>query len=90
MSLAQYEESEDPFNNDPDMPSDFDLMEYVANLQENDENSVTTMQSTQMATTFTNEGGTMTTSLQKTIKKSPNMPIFNNCKIGSITININK
>ena len=34
QQLVPYQENEDPFENDPDMPSDFDLMKYVADLQE--------------------------------------------------------
>ena len=85
-TVAIYKESEDPFNDNPEMPSDFDLMEYVANLQNLDNNHSTVVASTQMETTYNTETTKTTTSLQKTI----NIPVFNNCKIGSITININK
>ena len=84
--LVPYEDSEDPLLNDPEMPSDFDLMEYVAQLQNDEENSMMVS-----STQHTNkEVSTTTTSYQKTVKKSPNVPIFNNCKIGNITINIQK
>ena len=86
--IVPYEEPEDPFTQHEDMLSDFDLMEYVANLQEEEE---TVLQKTQQSMTISNEIATKSTSVQqKTTKRSPNIPMFSNCKIGSITININK
>ena len=76
-------EEEDPLAENMDLPMDFDVMKYVAEIQ-NEEN---TMISTQKQD---GKEVTTTTSYQKTIKKSPNMPIFQNCKISSITINIQK
>ena len=89
LALVPFEESEDPFSNDTDVPLDFDLMQYAANLQQNKTNS-TIFTSTQQGNLVTNEFSATSTSVQKTVKKSPNLPMFQNCKIGSITININK
>ena len=70
------EESEDPFS---DMPN-FDICEYIAQIEEE----------TRISTQEKNSECTTTMSLQCRVKKSPNIPIFNNCKIGQINININK
>ena len=58
--VVPYECNEDPFMNDPDMPSDFDLMEYVSQLQNDEENSMV-VSSTQHAN---KEISTTTTSYQ--------------------------
>ena len=88
QQLVPYQQNEDSFENDPDMPSDFDLMKYVVDLQQQEEKQM--LVSTQHETCDGNEISTTLTSIQKTFKRSPNIPVFNNCKIGSITININK
>ena len=76
-------EEEDPLIEDNDLPSDFDIMQYVAEIQ-NEANTMTTTQKKD------GKEVTTTTSYQKTTKRSPNVPVFYNCKIGSITINIQK
>ena len=74
-------ESEDPFQ-DTDIP-DFDLAQIMETIEK--ENTIMMHNST--------EGSSMKTTMQQrqvVQRKSPQIPIFNNCKIGSINITINK
>ena len=83
-SIIPYE-SEDPFS-DVDIP-DFDLGQIMDTIEK--ENSIST---TQMCSV--QEGSTTTNMIQQRQfyhrKKNPQIPIFNNCKIGNINITINK
>ena len=75
-------ETEDPFA-DSDIP-DFDLGQIMETIEK--ENTILTQKAS--------EGSSTTTNIMQTCefvqKRSPQIPIFNNCKIGNITININK
>ena len=68
-------ESEDPLCDDGFGPDfDFDVNEMLQEIEQN------TVQYTQ-----SDKSGVVSTTMQKqTIKKSPNIPLFQNCKIGSI------
>ena len=69
---------EDPLLDTPN----FDIASILDTIEK--ENTMTMMQ-TSGSNNITN-----TLMQRQTIKKSPQIPIFQNCKIGTINININK
>ena len=74
-------EPEDPFGLDDNMITDFDLGQIMETIEK--ENTLSMTQAV----------GSTTTTMQKrefVQKRSPQVPIFNNCKIGTINITINK
>ena len=78
MNQLQVYESEDPFQ-DAEIP-DFDLGVIMDTIEK--ETSLSQMHMTGMTTSIMQQ--------HQITKQSPSVPIFNNCKIGNITININK
>ena len=82
-------EQEDPLQ-DENWISDVDLMSYISDIQNEEQEAMVMTQQNTINSKNNSEISTTTTSIQCTVKRSPNNPVFNNCKIGNITINIAK
>ena len=86
---TSYTEPEDPFQEDDNFDNlNFDLIKYVADLENDTEQIEFSTQ--QKAMMPDHQVCTTMRSVQRTVKTSPNIPMFNNCKIGEIHFHIEK
>ena len=75
--MAPYSEQEDPLQKENEVP-DFNLMSLLQDLDSNDQYKVSTQQTNQVQ--IADDKTTSMKTLHTNVKRSPNLPIFNNCR----------